>query len=183
MDLLIDFIPALAFYAAYKLYDFYVATGVLIAVSLVMLMVSWLRTRQIRKSQVFVAASAVVFGGLTLWLHDPEFLKLKLSLIYGVFALVLLGSQFIGKRVMMARLGESTIKLPENIWRRVNLSWAIFFALCAGLNLFIARNYSDAVWVNFKLYGFSLMIFAFILLHAPFLGKYLSDEQPNREAP
>ncbi|MDB5987550.1 MAG: septation protein [Nevskia sp.] len=176
MDLLIDFIPALAFYAAYKLYDFYVATGVLIVVSLVMLLISWLRTRKLRKNQVFVAACAVVFGGLTLWLHDPEFLKLKLSLIYGVFCLALIGSQFVGKRVLMERIGESTIKLPPHIWRRLNLLWALFFAFCAGLNLFIARNYSDAVWVNFKLYGFSIMIFVFLLLHAPFLGRYVEPK-------
>ncbi len=179
MDLLIDFIPALAFYAAYKLYDFYIATGVLIAVSLIMLLFSWLRTRTVRKNQVFVAACAVVFGGLTLWLHDPEFLKLKLSLIYGVFSLALLGSQFIGERVLLERIGTSTVKLPEPIWRRLNLLWALFFALCAGLNLFIARNYSDAVWVNFKLYGFSIIIFVFLLLHAPFLGRYL--EEPKTE--
>lgn len=179
MDLIIDFIPALAFYAAFKLYDFFVATAVLIAVSLVMLLVGWLRTRKLRRTQIFIAASAAVFGGLTLWLHNPEFLKLKLSLIYGVFSLALLGSQLLGERVLMARVGAQAIRLPEKIWRRLNLLWALFFALCAALNLYIAQHYSDAVWVSFKLYGFSILMFVFMLLHAPFLARYLADEHAN----
>jgi intracellular septation protein len=182
MNTLIDLIPAALFYAAYHFYGFFVATGVLIAASLAMLLVEWLRTRKVKKMHVLVAIFAVVFGGLTLWKHDTEFLKMKLSVLYGLFSLCLLGSQFVGKTVLLQRIGHATIQLPEVIWRRLNIVWALFFAACALLNFYIAQHFSEAVWVNFKFYGVTILTVLFTMLHAPFLARYLEPDPKDDHA-
>lgn len=182
MNALIDLIPAALFYAAYHFYGFFVATGVLIAASLAMLLVEWLRTRTLKKMHLIVALAAVVFGGLTLWKHDTEFLKLKLTVLYGLFSLCLLGSQFIGRTVLLERVGRATIQLPEAIWRRLNIAWALFFAACAALNFYIAEHFSEAVWVNFKFYGVTILTLLFTMLHAPFLARYLETDPKNDHA-
>jgi intracellular septation protein len=179
MTQLLDLLPLGLFFAAYSLYDLYVATGVLIAASFALVLVQWLRTRKLPRVTLFTALAVGVFGGLTIWLRDPQFIKLKLTFIYAIFALALLGSQVVGARVLMARLGSATITLPEPVWRRVNFAWALFFLLCAGLNLYVADNFSEAVWVKFKVFGVTALMFAFILLHAPFLARYLPDDEPN----
>ena len=181
MTLLLDYAPLLAFFAAYAMRGIYFATVVLIAASFAAVLAGWLLTRRVNKVHLFTAVVAAVFGGLTLSLHDPQFIKLKPSVIYAVFALALLGSQFIGGKVLLARIPQQAIKLPEAVWRRVNLAWAAFFALCAGLNLYVAQNFSEVAWVKFKVFGFTALMFAFLLLHAPFLARYLEDGPPREK--
>jgi intracellular septation protein len=180
MNAFIDLIPAALFYAVYRFTDFFTATAVLIGASIAMLGAEWLRTRKVKWMHLLVALAAAVFGGLTLWKHNPEFLKIKLTVLYGLFALALLGSQFIGKTVLLERMGSKTIPLPGNVWRRLNLVWALFFALCAALNLYIAKHYSEATWVAFKFYGVTALTFVFAIAQAPFLTRYLAED-PNRD--
>jgi len=119
---------------------------------------------------------ATVLGGLTLAIHDPVFIKFKPSGVYGVFALALLGSHFIGQRVLLARIPQKTFTFPEPVWRKVNLAWALFFLGCAALNWYVADHYDEATWVKFKTFGFTALMFVFLLAHAPFLSRYLPQE-------
>lgn len=183
MNWLLDYAPLLAFFAAYAVGGIYPATAVLIAASVLAVLAGWLLRRKINKVHLLTAVVAAVFGGLTLWLRDPQFIKLKPTIIYAVFAAALLGSHLIGDKVLLARLPQDAVRLPDAVWRRVNFAWAIFFALCAVLNLYVAHNYSEGAWVRFKVFGFTVLMFAFLLLHAPFLARYLEQPGEKKDEP
>lgn len=182
MNALIELAPALLFVSAWVFYDIYAATAVLIAACFGVMLVSWLRTRRVPKTQIFTALLAAVLGGLTLWLHNPQFIKLKPTALYGGFALALFASHFVGNKVLLARLPQSQIELPDPVWRRVNFAWGVFFLFCAALNFYVATHFSEAAWVRFKVFGFSALTVVFLLMHAPFLGRYLDTEAKRDDA-
>lgn len=182
VNALIDFAPAVFFFTAYVFYGLYTATAVLIVSCFALVLVQWLRTRRLPRVQLVTAVLAAVLGGLTLWYRDPQFIKFKPTALYGLFALVLLGSHFIGDKVLLARIPQKQIVLPPAVWRKVNFAWAMFFLFCAALNLYVAANYSEAVWVKVKAFGFSLLMFAFLIAHAPFLARYLEDQPKSGDA-
>ena len=182
MNALIELVPALLFFTAWVMYDIYVATAVLIASCVGLVLATWLRTRKFKQSQVITAVVAAVLGGLTLWLHNPEFIKLKPTALYGAFALALFASHFVGDRVLLARIPQKQIELPAPVWRRVNFAWGVYFVFCAALNLYVAMNYSEAVWVKMKVFGFSALTFLFLIAHAPFLSRYLETEAKSDDA-
>lgn len=177
MRFLLDYLPALLFFGAYVAFDIYVATAVLIAAAIALVLVYRLWKGHWHKSHLVVAVLATVLGGLTLAIHDPDFIKLKPSAVYAVFALALLGSQFLGKQVLLARLPQKTFSFPDPVWRRLNLAWALFFAACAALNWYVARQYDEATWVKFKTFGFTALMFVFLIAHLPFVGKYLPQDE------
>lgn len=176
MRFLLDFAPALLFFGAYVAFDIYVATSVLIVSAIALVVIYRLWQNRWHKSHLVVAVLATVLGGLTLAIHDPSFIKFKPTAVYGVFALALLASHFVGDRVLLARLPQKTFSFPEAVWRRINLAWAVFFAGCAVLNLYVASHYDEATWVKFKTFGFTALMFVFLLAHAPFLSRYLPQE-------
>jgi intracellular septation protein len=173
---LLDYAPALLFFGAYVAFDIYVATAVLIAAAIALVLVYRIWQGHWHKSHLIVAILATVLGGLTLAIHDPAFIKFKPTAVYAVFGLVLLGSHFIGDRVLLARLPQKTFNFPEPVWRRVNLAWALFFLGCAALNLYVAEHYDEATWVKFKTFGFTALMFVFLIAHAPFLSRYLPQD-------
>ena len=173
MKFLLDYAPALLFFAAYFLFDIYVATAVLIVAAIGLVLIYRFWQGHWHKSHLVVAVLATVLGGLTLAIHDPAFIKLKPSAVYGAFALALLGSHVIGERVLLARLPQKTFVFPEPVWRRVNFAWGLFFLGCAALNWYVADTYDEATWVKFKTFGFTALMFVFLIAHAPFLAKYL----------
>lgn len=182
MKLLLDNLPLLAFFAAYFVYDLYVATAALIAGSVATVLIYRIWKGQWQRVQIAVAVVASVLGGMTLYLHDPNFIKIKPTVVYAMFAIALLGSHFIGARVLLARLPQNVVTLPDAVWRRVNLAWAAFFAVCSALNLYIAFHFSEAAWVKFKTFGFTGMMFVFLLAHAPILARYLNQDEKAKEA-
>lgn len=181
MNALIDLLPVVLFGAAYFLRGIYTATAVLIVACFAVVLISWLRTRKVPKMQLFTALLAAVFGGMTIYLHNPEFIKIKFSLVYLLFAIFLVGSHFVGDKVLLARIPQDAIKLPDAVWRRLSLAWVIYFLLLAGVNLYIAENFSEAFWVKFKLACVFLPV-VFILLQAPFLARYLEPDSENDHA-
>jgi intracellular septation protein len=176
---LLDYAPALLFFGAYFISgrDIFVATAVLIAAAIALVLVYRVWQKRWHKSHLVVAVLAAVLGGLTLAIHDPVFIKLKPTAVYGVFALALLASHLIGDRVLLARIPQKTITLPEPVWRKVNLAWSLFFLFCAALNWYVASRFDEVTWVNFKMFGFTALMFVFLLAHAPFLSRYLPQDQ------
>ena len=177
MKMLLDFFPALAFLAAYYWGGIYVATGVLIASLVIVVLVYRFVHQRWHKVHLWVTAVAMVLGGLTIYLHDPAFIKLKPTLVYGTFCVVLLGSHVVGERVLLARIPQKAIEMPDAVWRKVNFAWALFFGFCAALNLYVARSYDEATWVKFKVIGFTVLPMLFALAHAPFLSRYITVEE------
>ena len=181
MNALIDLLPIVLFGAAYFLRGIYVATGVLIAACFAVVAISWLRTRKVPKMQLVTAIMAAVFGGMTIYLRNPEFIKLKFSLVYVLFAAALLASHFVGEKVLLARIPQEVIKLPDAVWRRLSLAWVIYFLLLAAANLYIAQNFSEAFWVKFKLASVFLPV-VFMLMQAPFLARHLESDPEKDHA-
>lgn len=177
MKQVLDFLPAVAFLAAYVLGDIYQATIALIA-SLALVVIAYgILERRLHKTHFITLLVAAALGGLTLYVHDPRFIKFKPTAVYALFALALLGSQIFGQKVLMQRFGSKMVDLPEALWRKINLAWAVFFVGLAALNLFVAQEFSEATWVKFKVFGFTALTFAFLIAHAPFVARYLPKEE------
>jgi intracellular septation protein len=176
--LLFDLFPVILFFVAYKAADIYVATAVVIAATFAQIAWVWFKHRRVEKMLWVSLGLVVVFGGATLLLHDENFIKLKLTIFYWVFAAVLLGaSLFMGKNLIRSLLtSQGKFDMPDQVWRLLNNMWIAFFAFMGGLNLFIAQNYSTDVWVNFKLFGsFGLMI-VFLVAQGFIIAKYIKEE-------
>jgi len=172
MKLFFDFLPIILFFIAYKTYDIYVATAVAIAASLILVAYTWLRTHKLEPMQLVSLGLIVVFGGATLWLKNPLFIMWKPSILYVLFAAAFLGSQFIGEKTLVERMMGSLMSAPQTIWRQVNIAWVGFFIALAGLNLYVAYNFDEATWVNFKLFGLMGITLVFMLAQGLWLGKH-----------
>jgi len=172
-----DYLPLIAFAGTYFLTDIYIATGVLMAALVVLAGGYWLIRGEVHKMHIATAALALVFGGLTLAVRDPMFIKLKPTVLYLLFALVLVGSVLVDDRPLMQRALQSQLSLPAPVWRRVNEMWAGFFVFCGALNLYVAFGFSEATWVNFKLFGMLGLTLVFVLLQGLYLARYLPKEE------
>jgi intracellular septation protein len=177
MSALLEFLLLLAFFLSYLWKGIYVATAVLMAGSVVVLAVSWWRSRRLEPLPLIVAVLAVVLGGATLLLHDPAFIKWKFSVVEWLFGLILLGSQFIGGKPFIRRAMESKLKLPDQVWVRLNLMWSGFFLFLGTLNVFVIYNFSTAAWVNFKFYGVTGLLLMFAVLQALYLSRHMPPEE------
>jgi intracellular septation protein len=120
-------------------------------------------------------AIIVVFGGATIYFHNEAFIKWKPTVLYWVFALALVGAQFIMGKNLIRMMMKAQIDLPDAIWTRLNMAWATFFAAMGVVNLYIAFNFPTSTWVNFKLFGFMGMMIAFVVAQTMFLSKYIKD--------
>ncbi|KOR29506.1 septation protein A [Achromatium sp. WMS2] len=141
MKLFIDFFPVLLFFLAYKLYDIYVATSVAIAAAIVQVSYSWWRYRKLQSMHLVTLAVLMVFGGLTIFLQDRTFIMWKPTIINWLFAVVFLGSQYIGEQNMIQRMMGHAITIPKLIWSRLNLIWVTFFIVAGTINLYIANSF------------------------------------------
>jgi intracellular septation protein len=182
MQLLFDFLPIIAFFAAYKLSDIYVATGVLIAAVAVQSIVQWLRTRTVSTMQLVSAGLVLVFGGLTLLIHDATFIMWKPTIVNWLFAAAFLTSQLpvLGGQPLVQRLmgaSDAKLHLEQHEWTRLNLMWVAFFILMGIANLVVFKLYDEATWVNFKLFGMLGLTFAFILLQGFWIAARAKDAE------
>lgn len=175
MKMLFDFFPVLLFFIAYKVYDIYVATTILIAACFVQTFGHWLMHRSFEKSHVITLALVSLFGGATLLLQDEMFIKWKPSVINWLFGAAFLGSLFIGRQPLIQRMLGSKLELPQQVWRNLNGAWATFFIALGFLNLYVVYNYSTDIWVDFKMFGLMGLTFAFVLLQGLYLARYIKE--------
>lgn len=180
MKQVLDLGPAVAFFVAYYLGDIYTATLTVIVALFITVAGYWLLERRLHKLHLAAAIAALIFGGLTLYVRDPTFIKFKPTMMYTLLGLVLLGSHFIGKKVLLQRLPQTMVVLPDTLWRRLNAIWGGFFLSLAALNLFVATQFSEEVWVQFRTYGYSIITFVFLLSQLPFLSKHMPQEQEDK---
>jgi len=176
MKLLVDFFPILLFFLAYKFFGIYWATGVAIAAAGLQVGYVRLRWRRWDKLQLMTLFLITVLGGATLFFHEEIFIKWKPTLINWLFAAVFLGSQYVGKAPIIQRLMKQQISLPAEIWRRLNLSWVVFFLLSGLANLYVVYHFDTNTWVNFKLFGLMGLTIIFIILQAFYLARHLRHE-------
>jgi intracellular septation protein len=171
VKLALDFGPLARFFFANNHYDIFVATATFMVAVLVALAISYFLTRRLPIMPVVTAIIVVVFGGLTLFLHDATFIKVKPTIIYALFGAILLGGLFFNKPLLGMVL-DSMFQLTEEGWRKLTLRWALFFFVLAVLNEIVWRNTSTNVWVDFKVFGVVPLTFIFGALQVPLLNKY-----------
>ncbi|MEZ8021207.1 septation protein A [Vibrio splendidus] len=176
MKQILDFIPLIIFFALYKMYDIYTATGALIVASAVQIVLTYIIYKKVEKMQIITFLMVAVFGGMTIFLHDDNFIKWKVTIVYALFAIGLTVSHLMGKSAIKGMLGKE-ISLPETVWGKINWAWTLFFTLCAILNVYVAFNLPLDVWVNFKVFGLLIATFAFTLLTGVYIYKHLPKDQ------
>lgn len=176
MKLLFDLFPVLLFFLAYKLQGIYVATAVAIVASFAQVGWFWWRHRRVESMHLITLGLVTVLGGATLWLQNEEFFKWKPTVVNWLFGAALLGSQFIGRKTLVERMMGTAITLPAAIWQRLNLSWATFFILLGGANLYVVRHFDTDTWVNFKMFGMIGLTLAFMVAQALYLARHVQTE-------
>lgn len=152
------------------------ATIVVILATVLQIAWVWFRHRKVDTMLWVSLVLVTVFGSATLIFHDETFIKWKPTILYWIFAATLLGSaQFLGRNLIYTML-EKQMQLPTRLWAKLNYAWAVFFTVMGVLNLYVAFNFSTAIWVNFKLFGGMGLMFLFIIGQGLLLAKYMPQE-------
>jgi intracellular septation protein len=180
VKLALDLGPLVVFFVANAKFGIFVGTAVFMATIVAALAISYAVTRHVAIMPVVSAIVVLVFGTLTIVLHDETFIKLKPTIIYTLFAATLLGG-YIFNKPLLAIVFDAMFHLTEEGWRKLALRWALFFLLMAVLNEIVWRTQSTAFWISFKAWGFTPATFVFAMLQYPLLMKYATEE-PNPEA-
>ncbi len=176
--------PLLLFFATNaltsKTWGLYPATGVFMVATLLALGLSWWLWRRLAVMPIVSAVVVVIFGSLTLILHDEIFIKIKPTIIYSIFGIALLGGLAFGKS-LLGLVFDAAFDLDEAGWRKLTLRWALFFLAAALLNEWIWRSFSTDVWVTFKAFGMIPLTFLFALSQVPLIQKHAieSEEEPQ----
>ena len=171
LKLVLDIGPLVLFFAANSKFGIFAATGAFMVAVLVALAVSYVMTRHIAVMPMVTAVIVLIFGGLTLVLHDELFIKLKPTIIYVLFGGTLVGGLLFGKP-LLGIVFDSVFHLSKEGWRKLTWRWALFFFALAILNEIVWRTQTTDFWVSFKLFGVVPLTFLFAALQYPLLTKY-----------
>jgi intracellular septation protein len=167
----LDLGPLVLFFFANSRFGIFTATATFMVAVLAALAASYVLTRRLPIMPVVTAIIVLVFGGLTLILHNDTFIKVKPTIIYALFGAVLLGGLLFGK-TLLGVVFDSLFHLTEEGWRKLTVRWALFFFVLAVLNEIVWRNTSTNIWVDFKVFGVMPLTLLFGALQYPLLQKY-----------
>ena len=181
MQFLVDLLPVIAFFITYKLAGIFVATGVLMVGVLAQTAVSWIRHRKVSGMLLTSAILVLVFGGLTLLVHDATFIKWKPSVVSWLFAAAFLASQFMNGPTLVQRMLGENVTLETGDWKRLNMMWVVFFLVEGILNLYVAYNYDEATWVNFKMFGLMALTLLFAVVQGFWISRRPESADPDPE--
>jgi intracellular septation protein len=176
LKLSLDIGPLILFFAANSKFGIYVATGAFMVAVLIALAVSYVMTRHIAIMPVVTAVIVLVFGGLTLFLHDDLFIKLKPTIIYVLFGGTLLAGIALDKP-FLGIMFDQMFHLTAEGWRKLTWRWALFFLFLAVVNEIVWRTQTTDFWVSFKLFGVVPLTFIFGALQYPLLMKYAAEKK------
>jgi intracellular septation protein len=182
--LLIDLGPLLVFFAVnFVRGDVIEATiAFMIAISIALL-VSWLRYRHISPMLLFSGVMVLVLGGITVWLHDETFIKIKPTIYYAIVAALLLFGLKTGRNLLKTVLGTAYPGLSDEGWRMLTRNWALFFIAMAAINELVWRTTSTDFWIGFKLWGALPATFVFALANVPMLMRHGMQLETKEEPP
>ncbi len=167
----VDYGPLVLFFLTYFAGGLMAATAAIIAASIVALALAWSLQRRVPLIPLITAGVVAVFGGLTLWLQDETFIKLKPTIVQALFALILLGGLAFDRPLLKPLLGRMMPPLSDAAWRRFTLRYALFFIAMAALNEVVWRTQTTDFWVTFKVFGLSGLTVLFILTQMPFIAR------------
>ena len=182
MKILIDFFPILLFFGAYKMYDIYIGTGVLMAATVLQMALIYGIDRKLQMMHKVTLVLILMFGTLTLVLHDDRFIKWKPTVLYAAMAIALAIAVWVYKKNFLKMLLGSQLTLPEPVWMRLNIFWVVYSAFMALINAYVAANFSTEAWVNFKLWGYAFPL-VFIVGQGFYISRYLTSEDTKAPTP
>ena len=175
----LDLLPVVIFFAAYRLYGIYEATIALIVSMVALIIVHKLVKGTVSRMLLVSGAFAVVLGGITVWLQNPLFLQWKPTVVYWIFAVVLLGADLFTPRNIFARTMGENVEAPRSSWRALNIAWVVMFVAMGIINIYVAYNYDMSTWVDFKLYLAIASVIVGFAVTALFLYRYMPEEAPE----
>jgi intracellular septation protein len=176
MQLFIDFLPVIVFFAVYQFYGIYAATAAIIIAMAAQIAYQWIAHRKVSKMLLVSGALVAVLGGITLVLRNPVFVQWKPTIVNWLFAAAFLGSHFIGRQTLIERVIGHAIQLDATTWRQLNLIWVANFVVLGAANLYVVYNFDEATWVNFKLFG----MFGLTLLTAVGQALWIASRAPQQ---
>ena len=176
MKQLFEFFPLIVFFVVYYKSDkdLYLSITAVIIATLISLVALYIKERKISTMMLVSTVILIVFGGLSIFLKNDIFFKMKPTIINGLFAIILIGSTFFNKPVLKLLL-NSSMKLTDQGWSLMNKLWSGFFIFLALLNEIVWRTQSTDVWVNFKVFGIMGITIVFTIIQIPLLKKYFID--------
>ncbi|WP_409439734.1 septation protein A [Psychromonas sp. GE-S-Ul-11] len=172
-----EFIPLIIFFIVYKMVDIYAATGSLIITTGLLLAYNYFKHGKVEKMHVITFLMVLIFGSLTLVLHNDLFIKWKVTAVYALFSIALLASQYIFKKPIIKQMLGKEITLPDKVWKNLNLAWAVFFFILGLLNIYVAFYMAEDIWVNFKVFGLLGATIVFTLISGVYIYKYLPKDE------
>ena len=179
MKQILDFIPLILFFVVYKFFGIRDAAIALVIATIVQLIILKVKFGSIEKQQIYVSSAVVFFGLLTAYFNDIKYLQWKVTIINGLFAIVLLVSQFLFKSPLIKKLLGKELNLPENAWAKLNLGWAIFFIFCMLLNIYISQYLPEEIWVDFKSFGLIGLTFLATIISGAYIYRYLPKDNKH----
>ena len=177
LRLAFDLGPLAVFFIGYTFGDFFVATAIFMVSLFVSMALSYFLTRHLPVMSIVSGIIVAVFGGLTLFLHDETFFRMKPTIIYALFGSLLLGGLMLGKPLIAAVLGEA-VDLTEEGWKILSLRWGVFFFVLAAMNEAVRLGFPD-YWVQFKVFGATALTIGFAMLQTPIMMKYERKKDEN----
>ena len=181
MQILFEFLPLILFLGAYLYKGIYFAIGTLMVAMPIGFAIKYLRTSKVDKMYMWSTVFLLVFGGAALYFRNADFIYWKPTAFYWAVAVAFLLSMWIGEKPLVRRFLEMGGELPTNkiepaAWGRLNLVWVVFFAVMGIVNIYVAYNFSEEFWVNFKVFGLLALTFIFMLAQGLWLATKLGDD-------
>ena len=178
MKQILDFIPILLFFAAYKTYDIYVGTGVLMAATVVQMLILYRMDGKLQTMHKITLALVLGFGAMTLIFHDERFIKIKPTVLYTFMGVALAFALFVLKKNFLKIMLGAQMCLPDSVWRNLTLAWVAYSLFMAALNAYVAYFYTTEQWVNFKLWGYAFPL-VFLLAQGLYIAKYIDTSKQD----
>ncbi|MFT3776758.1 MAG: septation protein A [Ottowia sp.] len=176
MKLLLDFLPILLFFVAYKLQGIYAATGVLMAATCVQMAIVYAIDKKLTTMHKATLALILIFGTLTLTLQDERFIKWKPTVLYAAMALALAVALWGWRKNFLRIMLGSQLALPDAVWHRLTVAWVLYCLFMAALNGYVAAYWSTDAWADFKLWGYVFPV-AFIIGQGIYVARHLQDSE------
>ena len=177
MKQLLDFLPILLFFGAFKMYDIYVATGVIMVATTVQMLILYKLDGHLQTMHKVTWALVMGFGALTLGFHDERFVKIKPTVLYTCTGMALAVGLWVLKKNFLKMMLGAQLKMPDPIWRNLTVIWVTYSFFMAALNAYVAFFYTTEQWVNFKLWGYAFPL-VFLVAQGLYIARHMqSDEQ------
>lgn len=183
MQLLFDFFPVIAFFVTYKITgNLFVATSVIIVAVIAQTGWQWFRHRKVSQMALISGVLVLIFGGLTLLVHDKAFIQWKVTVVNWLLAAGFLASRWFGDKLLIERMMGENVQLERPVWETLNWAWILFFAALGAINLYVVYHFSEEVWVNFKLFGMLGLTVVFAIAQAIWLSSKMPPEDASPQS-